>query len=179
MITAVILALAAVAIFRLSRGKGQIERGKGQLERAAQWAHIVEGLAVLGALSFAGFEYGLHWDADAARKREAATTILARSFEPRYVDEALGMLYRKYNQNHKASKEEDQFDDDTGSLESYFWSIDTCVRTNLCSLQAVLDIFCYNYKNYVQTYARVHGKEKTKEQFGDLNSLNNCLVRKS
>lgn len=131
-----------------------------------------------GTSRFAGFEYALHYDADSARKREAATTILARSFDNTYVDEALGKLHRKYDRSHIASKAEDDSDDNTEYLMSYFSSIDACVRNDLCSLATVLNIYCQNYRSYISAYSRAHGIEKTEDEFGRLASLNQCFPQR-
>jgi hypothetical protein len=91
------------------------------------------------------------------------------------VDEALGMIYRKYDPSYNESKPEHEFDDDTGSLLSYFWSIDACVQNNLCNPETVRNIYCGDYKVYHATYLSIHGEAKTEKQLGTLSSLNTCL----
>jgi hypothetical protein len=147
---------------------------KGELEDAAQIAHVIEGMAVLGALLFAGLEYWGHFQADEARKREAATAILSKSFDPRYVDDALGNLARKYDPDYKATMAENKFDDDTGSLMSYYWTIGDCVKADLCSLEVVQKMYCFDYKKYRTAFTRIHGEKKAHDDFDELDLLYRC-----
>src|SRR5271156_2186530 len=123
-----------------------------QLDRAAKWAEITEAAAVTGALAVAGFEYFSHQTAEEAKKREAVSAILQRAFPPRGVDDAFGNLHRKYKQSCAGPKCEDEFDNDTGTLTSYFWAVERCADAKLCDVSTVNEVYCGDFETYYQTY---------------------------
>jgi hypothetical protein len=148
------------------------------LERASQKAEIVEAAAVTLALLVAAFEYFSHQTAEEAKKREAVSAILQRAFDPRGVDDAYGNLYRKYAQGCSGPRCEDEFDNDTGTLTSYFWAVESCVRGKLCDSSTVHDVYCDDFEKYYNKYCEVHHKEKTDERFKGWNTLLTCVEKR-
>jgi hypothetical protein len=144
------------------------------LQTAGHIAHLLEGLAVTGALIFAGLEYWQHQSAEEAKLREAPTAILQKAFNPGDVDAAYGKLYRKYDGRCIGPTCGNEFDEDTGTLISYYWSVEACLRAEICEKMATEKAFCGDFKKYYDKYAEIHGPKEATARFDGWNNLLKC-----
>lgn len=144
------------------------------LQTAGHIAHLLEGLAVTGALIFAGLEYWQHQSAEEAKLREAPTAILQKAFNPGDVDAAYGRLYRRYDGKCDSPTCKDDFDEDTGTLISYYWSVEACLRAEMCDKTTTEKAFCGDFKKYYDTYVKIHGPKEAAARFDGWDNLLKC-----
>ena len=91
------------------------------------------------------------------------------------MDDAFGNLNRKYAQGCSGPKCEDEFDDDTGTLTSYFWAVERCADAKLCDVTTAQEVYCDDFRKYYCKYFGVHHKERTNENFKGWGTLLSCL----
>ena len=129
--------------------------------KTANFAHIVEAIAVSGALLVATVEYQWHKDEEDMQRRRETTVAVGNSIDPHDLHQAIIDLRKNYapqvvrNSQVDINKYHADFEEQTSSLLGLFFRAEGCIRLKVCGGD-MNRIFANEFTTYCQAHLKVY-----------------------
>lgn len=148
--------------------------GETDLDKRAKSAHVLESLAVLGALLFAFSEYQMHYAQDQDRKMENSFSLIMKAIDTKMTHDAIAATndfeFKPNETKDDLPKELKEFEAQTRPIFSYFIAAEICIDKDICN-RSLAETLCIDFRLYYYKYRHLSNRASANHRMGWMNSL--------